>query len=199
MGPDIRNIIDYLKYVTYPQVVAVAILINDTMNLHIREDNITSYRTEDEGSRSKLTIELDSTVRSKSTGTTYDGTVKTLYDKIDASEVFPNGFYSHKRVAGSQFSVKTMLELLKRNTRVNIRDDEYRVVTDGDQTYLEFLPSSIFWKGRVLLSDRSAIEYDHTGEVHLTDVITTVRLNGLHLPIARVVDQMGRVLTQKLS
>lgn len=153
------NIQEFIKYVTYQEDVAVAILLNDVLNTHCREDNIERYESSKQDGNYRLTVFFNKNIRTSTDGITYDGRMRLFYDKLDASLVFPNGFYTHK-IPGIDFSPRTMLSLLKKNTGIIIKEDECDVVEDDGLFYIEFKETSIFWKGRVALKSMEDINYE---------------------------------------
>ena len=159
MSHDIQNIVEYIKYVTYPKDVAISILVNDVLNMQIREDNISSYTSVVDGDKHKLTVILGKQNRTENTGSTYNGSVSLTYDKIDASLVFPNGFYSHKHPSSDDISIRNLLLILKKNTRITIDESEIDIIHENNQTYLTFKESSIFWKGRIKVNSMDSIKY----------------------------------------
>ena len=159
MSHDIQNIVEYIKYVTYQVDVAISILLNDSLNLHVREDNISSYTSVPSGDKHRLTVTLDRHIRESDTGSTYHGTVELLYDKIDAGLVFPNGFYSHKHPVSDTISIPNLLSILKKNTRMIIDESEIEIEVENDQTYIYFKETSIFWKGRIKINSMDSIQY----------------------------------------
>lgn len=159
MDSNTEGVVDFINYVTHPQDVAIAILINNTLNFHVREDNILSYTHEPFEDKCRLTVELDETIRDNDFGETYTGKIRIIYDKLDASKVFPNGFYSNKVVGSSDFSISSILNLLCRNTRVIIREEEIDLEEVDGLTYLVFKESSLFWKGRIPIRSLDSIEY----------------------------------------
>lgn len=154
-----ENILDFMMYVTYPEKVAIAILINNTLNMHIREDNVLSYMHEPYEGKYRLTVNLDKDIRDNDYGETYHGTVRVIYDKIDASVIYPNGFFTNKHVGSSEFSVPSLLDLLHRNTKVLIREADIDLIDIDGQAYLEFKDEALFWKGHIKLRSVDSIEY----------------------------------------
>lgn len=150
---------EFVKYLTYDPKKAIVILVNDTLNLNIREDNVVSYTSVPNGDSYDLTLVLDSNIRESSDGGFYDGEVLLTYDKVDANLFFPNGFYTH-RVPGHDFSLSSMLTILKKNTRVSISETECEVSKISGRYYIVFKEESLFWKGKILLKSIKDIEYN---------------------------------------
>lgn len=160
MSRDTQSVIEWIRYTRYPILTALVILVNDTLNLHIREDNVTNWTSIPEGDHHRLTLHLNSTVRSESTGVTYDGQVSILYTKLDAGLVYPNGFYTNRRPGAGLNTLRTLLELLERNTRVIIRKEEVEVVEENGIYWLQVLENSVLWQGRIRLRGMDEIHYE---------------------------------------
>lgn len=159
-----EHIVDFIRYATYAdKKVALAILVNNALNMHIREDNILSYVHEPFEGRWRITLTLDPSLRSNYFGETYNGVVRVVYDKMDASTVYPTGFYTNKHAGSGEISISSLLDLLQRNTRVIIDMDEIDHVTIDDQDYLVFKDTSLFWKGRIAINSIDSIEYHPLG------------------------------------
>lgn len=154
-----ENILDFLLYATYPEKVAISILINNTLNMHVREDNILNYSHVPHQGKHRLTVILDSNIREVDYGETYKGNVRILYDKIDAALIYPNGFYVNKWVGSSEFSISHLLNLLHRNTKIIINEKDLELVTEAGKTYLQFKDTCLLWKGRISLQSIDSIDY----------------------------------------
>ena len=91
-------------------------------------------------------------------GITYDGKIRLIYDKLDASLIFPNGFYTHK-IPGNDFNIQSMLLLLKKHTGMMIKETDCQVIEENGLLFIEFKSASLFWKGRIQLKSMEDIEY----------------------------------------
>ena len=148
--------VDYLRYTKYPSAKAVAIMLNDVHGLHMREDNILSFRTEPYEDRHRLIATLNPNSRTQSDGVTYSGDIHVLYTKMNAGSVYPSGF---TLPSSMPVSVPSIIKALLEATQVRLDERECEIQVDGDLRYLVFKPTALLWMGRIRLNFASSIEY----------------------------------------
>lgn len=153
---DLLPAVDYLRYVKYPSNKAAAIMLNDVHGLHMREDNILSFRTEPYGDRHRLIATLDPKSRTQSDGVTYSGNIQVIYSKMDAGSIYPAGF---TLPSSMPVSLPAIIDALLESTKILLDERECSIEEDGDLRYLVFKPSSLLWMGRIRLNLTSSIEY----------------------------------------
>lgn len=179
------NILDFVRYLQYPVRKGVAIFLNDTLNLHLREDNISDLivvATPDP-LKHTMVVELDSDNKVSLDGGIYDGSIQLTYEKVDATKVYPTGFYLD-HLDPATISLEWILSELHSHTRVLIDPSECTLVEEWDGLYIEFLPESVFWTGRIPIKEHTDFVYSDTSEIVLGEFIKGDILTGFQFDIS---------------